>query len=110
MQEQTIFHKILAKELPSTVVFEDEDTLAFLDIHPKAKTHVLFVPKRFVASVADATGENADLPGMLIEKARVFAEEKGIIGYRLTFNVGKGGGQEVPYLHLHFLSEQELDD
>jgi histidine triad (HIT) family protein len=106
---QTVFHKILAKELPATVVFEDQDTLAFKDIRPKAATHILFVPKRFVAGIAEITEETAHLPGMLIEKARLFAEEKGIRGYRLAFNVGKEGGQEVPYLHLHFLSEQKIE-
>lgn len=104
----TIFHKILKKEIPAKVAYEDEDVLAFHDIHPKAPTHLLFIPKRFVASIADVTAETADLPGMLIQKAQEFAKEKGIDGYKLTFHVGKGGGQEVMYLHLHFLSEKKL--
>lgn len=104
----TVFHKILAKEIPASVVYEDDECLAFKDIHPKAATHLLFIPKQFVESVAAITSKTAHLPGMLILKAQKFAEQKGIRGYKLTFHVGKEGGQEVPYLHLHFLSEQSL--
>lgn len=104
----TIFHKILRREIPATVVYEDENVLAFWDIHPKATTHLLFIPKSFVASIQDITPETAHLPGLLILTAQKFAREKGIDGYTLTFHVGKGGGQEVFYLHLHFLSEQKL--
>ncbi len=104
----TIFHKILRKEIPAQVEYEDDEVLAFRDIHPKAPTHLLFIPKHFVASVADVTSETAHLPGLLILKAQAFAKEKGIDGYKLTFHVGKGGGQEVMYLHLHFLSDKKL--
>lgn len=104
----TIFHKILAKEIPASVVYEDDEVLAFKDIHPKATTHLLFIPKHFMASIVDVTPESAHIPGMLILKAQKFAREQGITGYRLTFHVGKGGGQEVMYMHLHFLSEERL--
>jgi histidine triad (HIT) family protein len=106
--EPTIFHKILAKEIPASIVYEDDEVMAFKDIHPKARTHLLFVPKQFVESIKDITEQTAHLPGMLILKAQKFAQEKGIGGYKLTFHVGKEGGQEVMYLHLHFLSEQLL--
>lgn len=106
--EATIFHRILAREVPADVVYEDDDVLAFKDIHPKAPTHILFVPKRFVASIADVTEETADIPGMLILKAKEFARSKDIDGYKLVFHVGKGGGQEVFYLHLHLLSQKGL--
>ena len=105
---ETIFHKILRKEIPAKIEYEDDEVLVFHDIHPKAATHLLFVPKHFVASMIDLTPETAHLPGLLILKAQKFAREKGMDGYRLTFHVGKGGGQEVFYLHLHFLSEQKL--
>lgn len=108
MTSSTIFHKILRKEIPATVVYEDDEVLVFRDIHPKAPTHLLFIPKQFVASIADITAETAHLPGILILKAQKFAAEKGIHGYKLTFHVGKGGGQEVMYLHVHFLSEERL--
>ncbi len=104
----TVFHRILKKEIPATVVYEDAEVLAFKDIDPKATTHLLFIPKDFVASVAHITPDTEHLPGMLILKARTFAKEKGIAGYKLTFHVGKEGGQEVPYLHLHFLSNKSL--
>ena len=103
MSEATIFHKILAKELPATVVYEDDDVLAFKDIHPKAPTHILFIPKTFAESIAKLTPETEHLPGMLILKAKKFAQEKGIEQFRILFD-----GRHVPYLHLHFLSEQQL--
>jgi len=104
----TIFHKILRKEIPATVEYEDDDVLVFRDIHPKALTHLLFLPKRFLSSVADMDPVTSDIPGMLIAKAKEFADQHHIDGYRLQFNVGKGGGQEVMYLHLHFLTEKLL--
>jgi len=104
----TIFHKIIRKEISATVAYEDDEVLAFHDIHPKAPTHLLFIPKHFIASIADVTPDTAYIPGMLILKAQAFAKQKRIDGYQLKFHVGKGGGQEVPYLHLHFLSEQTL--
>ncbi len=108
MHERTVFHKILDREIPAAVLHEDDDVLAFKDIHPQAPTHVLFIPKTFVESIAHCTGDRAAIPGVLIERARRFAETHGIDGYKLTFNVGKHGGQEVPYLHLHLMSQQSL--
>ena len=110
MDESTIFHKILAKEIPASIVYEDEDVLAIKDIHPKAPTHLLFIPKVFLPSVADVTSETEHIPGLLILKAQQFAKDHGINGYKLTFHVGKGGGQEVMYVHLHLLSEERLSD
>lgn len=110
MTERTIFHKILDKEVPATVVYEDSEVLAFKDIYPKAPTHLLFIPKEFVASIADITVETEHVPGMLIRKAKEFAASQGIAGYKLSFNVGKGGGQEVMYLHLHLMSQEVLKD
>ncbi|MDD5055854.1 MAG: HIT domain-containing protein [Candidatus Peribacteraceae bacterium] len=107
----TIFHKILRREISATVVFEDDEVLAFKDIHPKAPTHILFIAKKdadFVASIADLTDETAHVPALLIRKAQAFAKVHGIDGYQLKFHVGKAGGQEVFMLHLHFLSEQKL--
>lgn len=104
----TLFHKILRKEISARIAYEDDEVLVFHDIHPKAALHLLFVPKHFVASIADVTPETAHIPGLLILKAQKFAKEKGIDGYRLTFHVGKGGGQEVFYLHVHFLADEKL--
>ncbi len=106
--ERTIFHKIIDREIPAAVVYEDDEVLAFKDINPQAKTHLLFIPKTFVRSIADVTEETERIPGHLILTAKRFAQERGITGYKLTFHVGKEGGQEVPYIHLHFMSPQEL--
>jgi len=108
MEERTIFHRIRDREVPADIVFEDAEVLAFRDILPKARTHILFIPKYFVASLTDITPETAHLPGLLILKAQQFAKEKSLTGYKLLFHVGKAGGQEVFYLHLHFLSDQEF--
>ncbi len=104
--ERTIFHKIIDHEIPADIVYEDADVLAIKDIHPKAPTHLLFIPKTPLESVAHVTPETEHIPGLLILTAQRFAKEKGIDGYKLTFHVGKHGGQEVPYIHLHFLSPQ----
>ncbi len=108
MEEKTIFHRIRDRELPADIVFEDDEVLAFKDIHPKAPTHLLFIPKEFLQSIAHLTPETAAIPGMLVVKAQQFAERNGYHGYKLVFHVGKTGGQEVPYLHLHFLSQQDM--
>lgn len=104
----TIFHKILRKEIPAKIAYEDADVIVIHDIHPKDTTHLLFIPKQFLESVASLDASTKDIPGMLILKAHEFAKKKGIDGYRLQFNVGAGGGQEVMYIHLHFLSEQKI--
>lgn len=106
--EQTIFHKILARDIPADVVYEDDEVLAFRDINPRAPTHILFIPKTFLQSVHHVDNETAHIPGMLILKAQSFAQSKGVDGYKLTYHVGKGGGQEVPYIHLHFLSQTKI--
>lgn len=113
MSAETIFHKIAHHEIPAEIVFEDEQVMAFRDIHPKAPTHLLFIAKRdedFVASIDDLTESTAHVPGLLIRTAQMFAKSHGINGYQLKFHVGKGGGQEVFYLHLHFLSDQVLHE
>ena len=111
MSELTIFHKIIAGEIPCDSVYDTEDVLGFKDIHPKAPTHILFVAKKeepFVPSIIDLTDETQHVPCMLIRAAQEFAKEKGIEGFKLTFHCGKGGGQEVFFLHLHFMSQQSL--
>ena len=111
MPEDTIFHKILKKEIPADSVYEDDEVFAFKDINPKAPTHILFIAKKpedFVPSIIDLTDETAHVPLMLIRKAQQFAKDNVIDGYKLTFHVGKGGGQEVFFLHLHLLSSVAL--
>ena len=106
MADPTIFHRILNKELPATVLHEDDEVLVIKDIHPQAPLHLLFIPKLFAESIAHLTPETEHLPALLTKKAREFAVEKGIADYKLMFHVGKY--TLVPYLHLHFLSEQQL--
>lgn len=109
--EPTIFHKIVSGEIPSDTVYETDDVLGFKDIHPQAPTHILFIAKKeedFVPSIINLTEETAHVPTMLIRAAQEFAKEKGIEGYQLKFHVGKGGGQEVFYLHLHLLSQEKV--
>tara|TARA_Y100000310_G_C20386023_1_gene670455 strand:+ start:100 stop:432 length:333 start_codon:yes stop_codon:yes gene_type:complete len=109
MEERTIFHKIIDGEIPSDIVYEDDEVLIFKDINPKAPTHLLLIPKNaFVSSIADLTEETLHVPAMLIYKAKQLADDHGIEGYQLKFHVGRSGGQEVFYLHLHFLSQTEL--
>jgi diadenosine tetraphosphate (Ap4A) HIT family hydrolase len=113
MTSDTIFHKIARHEIPASIVYEDDQVLAFKDIHPKAATHLLFIAKNerdFVSSINDLTEATAHVPGLLIRKAQAFAQLHGITGYQLKFHVGKDGGQEVFYLHLHFLSPQALKE
>lgn len=103
-----IFCRIASKELPSTMLFEDAEAVAFNDIHPQAPTHVLFIPKEHVESVLTLDESTKDVPGMLILKAKKFAEEKGILGYKLTFHCGKAGGQIVDHIHLHLMAEKKM--
>lgn len=106
----TIFHKILAKQVPAAIVYEDDNVLAFKDIHPKAATHVLFIPKEHlcIESIKEAVDDKEHVPSLLIQTARVFAAKHELRGYKLQFNVGKEGGQEVLYIHLHLLSDQAI--
>ncbi len=109
MTERTIFHQIRDKEIPADIVYEDDDVLVFKDIHPKAPTHLLLIAKSeedFVPSITDLTDETEHVPQMLIRKAQQLAKDHGIDGYKLTFHVGRGGGQEVFYLHLHMMSQE----
>lgn len=111
MEDRTIFHKILDGEIPAERVYEDDEVLIFKDINPKAPVHLLLIPKRpedFVASIADISEESLHIPAMLLLKAKQLADRHGIEGYQLKFHVGKSGGQEVFFLHLHFLSNQSL--
>ena len=111
MTEPTLFHKIGSGEIPCDKVYETDEVLGFKDIHPKAPTHILFIAKKeehFVPSIMDITDETHHVTCMLIRAAREFASKQGIEGYKLSFNCGAKGGQEVFYLHLHFMSQESL--
>lgn len=99
-----IFCKIVKGEIPSTKVFENENVFAFLDINPKAKIHVLIVPKKHIESVKHLEENDAKLVGELVLTAQKIAKEKNLEGYKIIVNVGREGGQLVDHLHLHLVS------
>lgn len=110
-QANCLFCQIAQKKIPSTVAWEDDELMAFADIHPKAPVHLLLIPKAHrLASVADITADHQALLGQMMWRAKLLAEEQGIAddGYRLVFNVRKHGGQEVDHLHLHIMGGQPL--
>ena len=111
MAEECIFCRIVAGELPSDIVYQDEDFLAFRDIMPKAPVHVLIIPKTHITSVAELTEGQENLAGRLMIIANKLAEKEGIArkGYRLAINCGSEGGQVVPHLHLHLLGGRQMD-
>jgi histidine triad (HIT) family protein len=112
MAEGCIFCRIVAGEVPSDIVYQDEDFLAFRDISPQASTHVLIIPKTHIASLAKLTDGQQQLAGRLIIVAKNLAEKEGVAkrGYRLVINCGTDGGQVVPHLHLHLLGGRRLTD
>lgn len=103
--EDCIFCKIINKEVPSEIIFENGDIVVFRDVKPKAPIHFLVVPKKHIVSVNEVKEEDKEILGELFLVAKKVAEESGISnsGYKLSINVGEGGGQEVPHLHLHLL-------
>lgn len=108
MTDTCLFCRIIRKEIPATIVWEDAHALAFRDIDPKAPTHVLVIPKVHVASLNDAT--DPMMLGRLMLAAREIAAEEGIAesGYRVVVNTGAGAGQTVFHLHLHLLGGRRL--
>ena len=105
-----LFCKIAGKEIPADIIYEDNDTVAFKDINPKAPVHVLIIPKKHIEKIADMEAEDQQLIGKLIFTAKNLAEELGISkdGYRLVFNNGKNAGQEVYHIHLHLLGGRSM--
>lgn len=110
MEADCLFCKIVNRELPADIVFEDDEVVAFNDISPQAPTHMLIIPKKHVATVNELTDAEIDLPGKLILRAKAIASEKGIAetGYRLIMNCNEQGGQTVYHIHLHLLGGRQL--
>lgn len=107
----TIFSKIILKEIPATIVYESDTVMAFKDINPQAPTHILIIPKIEIPTVSDINGkEHASLLGEMIDAANQIAREEGISeeGFRLVFNCGKNGGQDVYHLHMHLLGGRRM--
>lgn len=106
----TLFGKIIRREIPADVVFEDEHVLAFKDIDPKAPVHVLFVPKEPIATLDDLQPSHAELVGRLVLAAADYARREGFAenGYRVVMNCRDDGGQSVYHIHLHLLAGRRL--
>ena len=108
---ETIFSKIIKKEIPADIVFENDNILAFRDINPQAPTHILIIPKNEIPTVRELNGsEHGALLGELVDAANKIAKDEGISedGFRLVFNCGDNGGQEVYHLHLHLLGGRKM--
>ena len=110
MNQDCVFCKISNGEIPSEILYQDDQVIAIRDMNPQAPTHLLIIPKAHIPSVNDLTEEQEPLAGHLIKIAFKLAEVEGIAfrGYRLVINCGREGGQEVPHLHLHVLGGQKL--
>ena len=109
----TIFDRIIRRELPADIVYEDDDFLAFRDIHPQAPVHVLFVPKRRAFATLNDCGEaDAALLGKLLLAASAYARREGFAedGYRCVINCNGDGGQTVFYLHLHLMAGKRMPE
>lgn len=110
MSADCIFCKIIAKEIPGDILYEDERVIAFKDIQPAAPIHILIVPKKHIPSINEATEEDERLLGHLHLVAKKIAQEEGIAerGYRLVINTGKEGGQIIFHIHLHLMGGKKL--
>ncbi|MEH2161325.1 MAG: histidine triad nucleotide-binding protein [Nostoc sp.] len=107
---ETIFSKIIRREIPADIIYEDDLVLAFKDIHPQAPVHILVIPKKPIPTLADAESQDHALLGHLLLTAKRVAEEAGLKnGYRVVINAGDDGGQTVHHLHLHILGGRQLD-
>ena len=108
--EDCIFCKIIAGKVPSQILYQDEQVIAFRDISPQAPVHVLIIPKKHIPTIAHLSEADASLAGHMIITANQLAKKEGIAekGYRLAISCGKEGGQVVPHLHLHLLGGRQL--
>jgi histidine triad (HIT) family protein len=109
MPDKTIFQRIIDKEIPARIVYEDDQCLAFHDVAPQAPTHILVIPKKPIASLNAVHDTDADLLAHLWLVIRNIAKEQGLDrGYRVVVNCGRDGGQSVDHLHFHFLAGRQL--
>jgi len=107
---ETIFSKIIRREIPADIVYEDDLVLAFKDITPQAPTHILLIPKKAIANISQAESNDHALMGHLLLIVKKITEQLNITnGYRVVINTGEDGGQTVDHLHLHILAGRHLD-
>ena len=106
----TIFGKIIRREIPADIVYENDELLAFRDVNPQAPVHVLFIPKKPIATLNDATSDDAALLGKVLLAAANYAKQEGFAedGYRTVVNCNTHGGQTVYHLHVHLLAGRKL--
>jgi histidine triad (HIT) family protein len=106
----TIFSKIVRREIPADIIYEDDEVLGFRDLNPQAPVHVLFIPKQPLATLNDATPEQATLLGKLLLAAAAYARQEGFAeqGYRTVINCNEDGGQTVFHIHVHLLAGRRL--
>jgi histidine triad (HIT) family protein len=105
-----LFCRIIAGEIPGSIVYQDEHVVAFNDINPQAPTHVLIVPRRHIASLNDLSPEDDQIVGELIRRASALARDRGVSagGYRIVFNTNRDAGQTVFHIHLHLLGGRSM--
>lgn len=105
-----LFCKIVNREIPASIVYEDDELLAFNDITPQAPTHVLIVPKQHVATLNDLQGDHDALVGAMVRRAAAIAQERGLdaSGFRTVFNTNRDAGQTVFHIHLHLLGGRSM--
>ncbi len=108
--QETIFSKIIKREIPADIVYEDDACLAFKDINPQAPVHLLIIPKKAIATINDIEPEDREVVGQLFCIARQLAKEMGFAddGYRVVMNCNGHGGQDVYHIHLHLLAGKPL--
>ncbi|AFZ34107.1 histidine triad (HIT) protein [Stanieria cyanosphaera PCC 7437] len=105
----TIFGKIIRREIPATIVYEDDLALAFKDVQPQAPTHILVIPKKPIPRLSDSTEADQSLLGHLLLTVKKVAEQAGLKnGYRIVINNGDDGGQSVDHLHFHILGDRQM--
>jgi histidine triad (HIT) family protein len=110
MSNDTLFAKIVRREIPAQIVFQDEDVTAFRDLNPAAPTHILIVPNQIIPTLNDATPEDERVLGKLLLTAQKLAAQEGIAagGYRVVMNCNADGGQSVYHIHLHLLGGRKM--
>ncbi|ELS33460.1 MULTISPECIES: histidine triad nucleotide-binding protein [Pseudanabaena] len=106
---ETIFSKIIKREIPATILYEDDLALAFRDVNPQAPVHFLVIPKKPIIKLSEATSEDESLLGHLLLVASKVAAQEGLTGFRLVTNNGAEAGQTVFHLHIHVLGGRSLD-
>lgn len=105
----TIFQKIIDREIPADIVFEDDRSLAFRDVNPQAPVHILVIPKKSIAKIGDMEDDDKELVGHLFQVAGKIAAQEKLEDFRLVVNNGEGAGQSVFHLHIHLLGGRGME-